>query len=337
MSPKGRKSPSRNPEHGAPLSRKGHPSPNLCLKGMEGSQGDPRHASHPCRRKMPTARLSQTCSPDPGKTDPSKAGERLSCLSEGWCRGKALGQAEREGLAFQGEGNTSPIISRTVWAPSPSQEREAQLPGGRTAASGSPGVRTTDPLATGAPADSRRLGTEEDAATALKGRPMMPMDQTEETCLGHRSLPSVQLCSGGCVFSHRWSRGLAAAHPPNPASSLHSGWPRTLRQDPNYSESQRASQSPQVDERLNFSLQKGELIGEAGVVPRGQPTTPVLIRSCQLPATGQASCQGLVCTERALHPEQLAGDAKPPRGGISRASASRTPSPGTTRTHSLQG
>lgn len=130
---KGRKSPSRNPEQGAHLSRKGNPSPNLCLKGMEGSQGDPLHASHPCTREMPTARLSQTCSPDPRKTDPGKAEEGLSCLSKGWHRGKALGQAEMEGLAFQGEGNTSPISSCVVWALSPSQEGEAWLPGDRTA------------------------------------------------------------------------------------------------------------------------------------------------------------------------------------------------------------
>lgn len=93
---KGRKSPSRNPEQGAHLSRKGNPSPNLCLKGMEGSQGDPLHASHPCTREMPTARLSQTCSPDPRKTDPGKTEEGLSCLSKGWHRGKALGQAEMD-------------------------------------------------------------------------------------------------------------------------------------------------------------------------------------------------------------------------------------------------
>lgn len=196
-------------------------------------------------------------------------------------------------------------------------------------------MRTTNPLAKGAPADSRHLGTEEDAATALKGRPMMPMDQMEETCLG-TSIPSVSpaLLRGPHVQlqTEQTARCSASSKP-----SLHFGRLRTLRQEPDYSESQPASQTPQVDERLNFSLQKGELIGEAGVAPRGQLTTPVLIRSCQPRATGQASCQGLLCTARTLHPEQPPRDSKPPRAGISRARASRTPSPGTTRTRALRG
>lgn len=55
--------------------------------------------------------------------------------------------------------------------------------------SGSPGMRKTDPLAKGAPADSRHRGTEKDAATGLEGQPM-PMDQMEETCLG-TSIPPI--------------------------------------------------------------------------------------------------------------------------------------------------
>lgn len=110
---KGRKSPSRNPEQGAHLSRKGNPSPNLCLKGMEGSQGDPLHASHPCTREMPTARLSQTCSPDPRKTDPGKTEEGLSCLSKGWHRGKALGQAEMDPTT-PWEGSRNPHNTQTI-------------------------------------------------------------------------------------------------------------------------------------------------------------------------------------------------------------------------------
>lgn len=49
MNPKGRKSPSRNTEEGAPLSRKENPRPNLQSRGMEKSHGEPPHASIPAQ------------------------------------------------------------------------------------------------------------------------------------------------------------------------------------------------------------------------------------------------------------------------------------------------
>lgn len=85
---------------------------------------------------MPTAGLSPARSPAPPQTDPGRAGESLRCPSEGRHRGKALGQAEREGLAFPGEGDASPITSRTVRAPSAPPEAEAQCPGAGQRAAG---------------------------------------------------------------------------------------------------------------------------------------------------------------------------------------------------------
>lgn len=140
MSPKGRKSPARNPEQGAPLSRRAKPSPNLCLKGMEGSQGDPLHASHPCTRERPTARLSQARSPDPRKT--SWQGRGKTELPQQRLAQRKSSGAGREGWTSLPWGRE--CLSHHLPRCLP-RRGEAQLPGDRAAASRSPGVRKTDP------------------------------------------------------------------------------------------------------------------------------------------------------------------------------------------------
>lgn len=73
-SPKSRKCPSRNPSEGAPLSRKGNPSPNLCLKEMEGSQEDPCPGSHPTQGTASSQAESST-RPGSRETEPREAGK----------------------------------------------------------------------------------------------------------------------------------------------------------------------------------------------------------------------------------------------------------------------
>jgi len=321
MSPKGRKSPSRDPEQGAPLSRKANPSPNLCLKQMEGSQVDPLHASHPCTREMPTARLSQTRSPAPRKTDPGTAGERLSCLSEGWHRGKAPGQTERAFLLGRRECfshclpcclGTKPFPGGRSTAPRgqdgsqqvPSPEKDWPFSQGSTSSLQTPwhqgGRSHSFERATSDATESNGGDLPGDISPApLWG--LRAQLQTEQRAHCTASSKSGLQSPFWVVTNPQAGPRMPRAPTCQPDST--GGWQVELWKR-------------QTDQRSWCCI--------SGPVDNACPYQ-VLPAACN----GTGELPGLLCMERTFHPEKRARDAKPPQGGISRARACRTPSSGT--------